>query len=70
MTHALLTPDPDPVDRDRACDLAGAGLPGYCACVCVGADGEEHLMLAKYNIGEADGRVLNWQTVAPHEVIR
>ena len=41
----------DPVDRTRGVDLASAGLPGYCACVAIGADGEEHLALLRYNLG-------------------
>jgi len=40
MTAPTLIPDdyPDPVDRARGIDLAGAGLPGYCPAVTIGAD--------------------------------
>lgn len=69
MTHALLTPDPDPADRQRACDLGDVGLPGFGAFTAIGADGEEYLMLCKYGIGVADGRVLDWRQVAPHEQV-
>lgn len=61
--------DPDPVDRSRACDLGDAGLPGHGLCVAIGADGEEYLLLAAYNLGEADGRVFDWHQIAPHELL-
>jgi hypothetical protein len=38
--------DPAPVDRARGVDLGSAGPPGYCAAVAIGANGEEHLLLA------------------------
>ena len=60
--------DPDPIDRARGIDLASAGLPGYCAAVAIGADGDEYLMLAAYGLGVADGRVFDWNHVAAHEI--
>ena len=67
MTLPTLTPDPDPIDRQRACDLGRAGLPGYCAAVVVNSQGEEILMLAQYNQGEGD-YITDWAAIAPHEV--
>lgn len=69
MPHALTTPDFDPTDQSRACDLASAGLPDYCATVVVTADGEERFILAKYDAGPADYWPIDWSRVAPHEVI-
>jgi hypothetical protein len=63
------TPDDDPdlVDRARSVDLAAAGLPGYCAAIAINSSGEEILMLAAYNQGEAD-YVTDWNSLAPHEI--
>jgi hypothetical protein len=61
--------DPDPIDRARGIDLGDAGLPGYCAAVTVGADGEEHLALLRYNAGAADSWPPDWRLVAPHELL-
>ena len=36
---------------DAGVTRGDAGLPGYCAAVTVGADGEEHLALLRYNAG-------------------
>jgi hypothetical protein len=69
FVHTLIPPDPDPVDRARGVDLGSAGLPGYCAALTIGADGEEHLALLRYNAGEADYWPHDWSRVAPHEVI-
>ena len=40
-----------------------------CVCVAIGTDGEEYLLLAAYSQGEADGKVLDWARVAPHELV-
>ena len=66
MSSPTLTPDPDPTDRTRACDLASAGLPGYCATIAINASGEEVLLLAAYDQGEAD-YLTDWSRVAPHD---
>ena len=70
MSSPILTPDPDPIDRARGVDLGDAGLPGYCAAVTVGADGEEHLALLRYNAGPADYWPEDWSLIAPHELPR
>jgi hypothetical protein len=68
-TPTLIPDDyPDPVDRHRMVDLGDVGLPGYCATVTVGRDGEEHMILARYNAGECGYRPEDWTLVAPHEV--
>lgn len=64
----VFTGDPDPLDRGRSVDLAGAGLSGYCAAVTIDADGEEHFAILKYNAGQTDYRPLDWRVVAPHEI--
>ena len=35
----------------------------------VGADGEEHLALLRYNAGPADYWPEDWNLVAPHELL-
>jgi hypothetical protein len=37
--------------------------------VTVGADGEEHLALLKYNAGECDYWPADWTLIAPHEMV-
>lgn len=68
MTHALLAGDPDPIDRQRACDLGRAGLPDYCATIAINSRGEEVYLLAKYSQGEAD-YIVDWASTAPHEEV-
>jgi hypothetical protein len=69
MPAPTLIPDPDPVDRARGIDLGDAGLPGYCAAVTTGADGEEHLALLKYSAAACEYRPEDWRLVAPHELV-
>ena len=66
MTAPTLIPDdyPDPVNRARGIDLAGAGLPGYCPAVTIGADRQEHLALLRYNAGPADYWPRDWSLIA------
>ena len=35
----------------------------------IGADGEAHLALLKYNAGECEYWPLDWRCVAPHEMV-
>ena len=68
MPAHTLHDDPDPIDRARGIDLASAGLPGYCACIAINANGEEILLLAAYSQGVAD-YVTDWIRIAPHEIV-
>ena len=41
-------------------------MPGFCAAILINADGEEVLLLAAYDQGEAD-YLTDWSRVAPHD---
>lgn len=59
-------PTPTRPTAPERCDLASAGLPGYCATIAINASGEEVLLLAAYDQGEAD-YLTDWSRVAPHD---
>ena len=50
-------------------ELADVGLPNYCAAEVIGADGQEHFALLRYNAGPCDYWPADWARVAPHEIV-